>query len=87
MSAMPSWSLMRRGSDGERGLPSDVQAAIETRFSQVEETPRKNQKQHSQWQGDSVKDAQAIETYLTQVHTMVTELHHFLWKGTSRKGP
>ena len=28
------------------GLPSEVQAAIETQFSQIEETLRKNQKQY-----------------------------------------
>ena len=57
------------------GLPSEVQAAMETRFSQIEETLQKHQRQYSQWQGDGVKDAQAIETYLTQVHNLVTELH------------
>ena len=46
------------------GLPADAQAAIESRFSQIEETLRKSQKQYSQWQGGSVKDAQAIETDL-----------------------
>ena len=51
------------------GLPSGVQVAMETRFVQIEDALRKSHKQYSQWQGDSVKDAQAIETYLNQVHT------------------
>ena len=51
------------------GLPSEIQVAIETRFAQIEETLRKSQKQCSQWQGDSVKDAQAIETYPTSGHS------------------
>ena len=60
----------------QEGLPIDVQAALETRFAQIEETLRKNQQQYSQWQGDSVEDFQSVEAYLTQVHTMVTEMHH-----------
>ena len=57
------------------GLPSEVQVAMETRFSHIEEMLRRHQKQHAQSQEDSVKDAQAMEAYLTQVHNMVTELH------------
>ena len=67
---------MRPKPEGQEGLPSEVQAAWETRFARVEEEFRKIQRQNSQWQGDSLKDFQSIESYLTQVHTMVTELHH-----------
>ena len=54
---------------------TDVQVAMETRFVQIEEALRKSQKQYSQLQGDSVKDVQALETHVNQVHTMVTEMH------------
>ena len=67
---------LRPKPEGQEGLPSEVQAAWETRFARVEEEFRKIQRQNSQWQGDSLKDFQSIESYLTQVHTMVTELHH-----------
>ena len=60
----------------QEGLPIDVQAALETRFTQIEEMLQKSQQQYSQWQGDSVKDFQSVEAYLTQVHAMVTEMHH-----------
>ena len=52
----------------------DVQAALETQFAQIEEKLQRSQQQYSQWQGDSVKDFQSVEAYLTQVHTMVTEM-------------
>ena len=67
---------MRPKPEGQEGPPSEVQAAWQTRFARVEEEFRKIQRQNSQWQGDSLKDFQPIESYLTQVHTMVTELHH-----------
>ena len=62
---------------------------METRFSHIEETLRRRQKQYAQLQEDSVKDAQAIETYLTQVHDMVTELHQRQESASSSswKGP
>ena len=59
----------------QEGLPVDVQAGLETRFAQIEEKLQKSQRQYSQWQGDSVRDFQSVEAYLTRVHTMVTELH------------
>ena len=73
-------SRVRPKPEVQEGLPTDVHAALETRF---EEAIRKSQRQYSQWQGDSVKDFQSVEIYLTQVHTMVTEMHHRLEPASS----
>ena len=43
-------------------------------MSQMEEGLRK-QRQYERARQDHVKDAQAIESFLNQVHAMVTELH------------
>ena len=34
----------------QEGLPMDVQAALETRFTRIEEALQKSQQQYSQWQ-------------------------------------
>ena len=51
--------------DVRMGIPSDAQAALEARLLQMEEEPRRYQQQHEQTREDSVKDAQATESYLT----------------------
>ena len=65
---------LKTESEMQMDLPPGVQVAMESRLAQIQETLRKPQTQYSQ--RDSVKNAQAIGTYLSQVHTMVTELHH-----------
>ena len=58
------------------GFLSDVEAAMETRFAQIDEALRKSQTQYWQWQRDSVK-----------VHTPVTQLHHRHPRRQGLEGP
>ena len=54
----------------------DGQAALEARFTRIEETLQKSQQKYSQWQENSVMDFQSVEACLTQVHTMVADAFH-----------
>ena len=65
---------LRPKPEGHEGLPDDIRTAIEDRLAKIEEKLQRNQQQSSRWQEDSVKDFQAVEEYLTRVHTMVTEM-------------
>ena len=69
-----SVNQLRPKPERHEGLPDDIRAAIEDRFAKIEEKLQRNQQQSSRWQEDSVRDFQAVEAYLTRVHTMVTEM-------------
>ena len=69
-----SVNQLRPKPERHEGLPEDIRAAIEDRFAKIEEKLQRNQQQSSRWQEDSVRDFQAVEAYLTRVHTMVTEM-------------
>ena len=68
-------SQLRPKPERHGGIPDDIRLAIEDRLAKIEEKLQRNQQQYSRWQEDSVRDFQAVEAYLTRVHTMVTELH------------
>ena len=69
-----SVNQLRPKPERHEGLPDDIRAAIEDGFAKIEEKLQRNQQQSSRWQEDSVRDFQAVEAYLTRVHTMVTEM-------------
>ena len=54
-------------------ISDEIRRAIENRFAKIEEKLLRQQQQTSSWQEDSVRDFQAVEAYLTQVHKMVLE--------------
>ena len=65
---------LRPKPERHEGLPEDIRVAIEDRFAKIEEKLQRNQQQTSRWQEDSLRDFQAVEAYLTRVHTMVKEM-------------
>ena len=68
--------VSQKGPKPERheGISDDVRLAIEDRLAKIEEKLQRNQQQTSSWQEDSDKDFQAVEAYLTRVHTLVMEM-------------
>ena len=60
--------------EGHQGISEEFQRGLEDRLAKIEGRLTRQQQQTSSWQEDSVRDFQAVEAYLTQVHKMVQEI-------------